>query len=76
MVPATVAAGIGPTSITVDPSAKYAYVKNNGSNDVTQYSIGVTRALTALLPRVVSNMAVPQSIVISAGAAPVQAVAQ
>ena len=28
-----------PTSIAVDPSGKFAYVTNSGSNDVSMYSI-------------------------------------
>jgi 6-phosphogluconolactonase len=49
MTPATVAAGPNPESVTVDPSGKYAYVANYGSNSVSQYTIssGVLTSNTA-----------------------------
>ena len=44
----TIAAGTGPVSIVVDPSGKFAYVTNSGSNDVSMYPIDATTgALTS-----------------------------
>jgi 6-phosphogluconolactonase (cycloisomerase 2 family) len=40
-----VAAGIGPHSVTVDPSGKFAYVANWSSNDVSAYTINASGAL-------------------------------
>jgi YVTN family beta-propeller protein len=43
-----VAAGTGPTSVTVDPSGKFAYAANYGSNTISVYTIDqTTGALTA-----------------------------
>ena len=45
----TIAAGTGPFSVVVDPSGKFAYVANSGSNDVSMYTINATTgALTSL----------------------------
>lgn len=38
-----------PQSVTVDPSGRYAYVANNGSNTVSQYKIGTDGALSPIL---------------------------
>jgi YVTN family beta-propeller protein len=35
----TIPAGLSPSSITIDPSGKFAYVTNSGSNDVSMYTI-------------------------------------
>jgi YVTN family beta-propeller protein len=44
----TIAAGTAPVSIAVDPSDKFAYVTNSGSNDVSIYTIDATTgALTS-----------------------------
>jgi YVTN family beta-propeller protein len=44
----TVTSGTSPLGIAVDPSGKYAYVANNGSNNVSMYSIDATTgALTS-----------------------------
>jgi YVTN family beta-propeller protein len=43
-----IAAGLSPTSITVHPSGKSAYVTNSGSNDVSMYRIGATGTLTLI----------------------------
>jgi len=44
----TIAAGTYPASVAVDPSGKFAYVANFGSNDVSMYTIdGATGALTS-----------------------------
>ena len=45
----TVAAGVGPISMTTDPSAKYFYVLSNQGSEVTGYTLNqVTGALTAI----------------------------
>jgi 6-phosphogluconolactonase (cycloisomerase 2 family) len=43
-----------PLFITVDPTGKFAYVANAGSQSVAQYGIGVGGALTALSPATVA----------------------
>ena len=43
------AAGTSPVSVTVDPSGKFAYVANYGSDNVSVYTINAsTGALTAV----------------------------
>jgi 6-phosphogluconolactonase len=45
----TIAAGTGPVSVAVDPSGKFAYVANSGSNDVSMYTVnGTTGSLTLI----------------------------
>jgi 6-phosphogluconolactonase (cycloisomerase 2 family) len=45
----TIAAGLFPWSIAIDPLGKFAYVANLGSNDISVYSInGTTGALTPI----------------------------
>lgn len=44
----TVAAGLGPVSVAVDPSGRFAYVANRVSNDISGYTIGSSGALTPL----------------------------
>ena len=39
-------AGLGPLSVAVDPMAKFAYVANIDSNDISAYSIASNGALT------------------------------
>ena len=41
-----VAAGIGPTFLAVDPSARFVYATNSGSNNVSGYNISPTGGLT------------------------------
>lgn len=42
-------AGTTPVSVTLDPSGKFAYATNSGSNDVTAYTVdGATGALVAV----------------------------
>ncbi|MGA6829395.1 lactonase family protein, partial [Nitrospira sp. NS4] len=44
-----VAAGTAPSSVTVDPTGRWAYVANQSSNDVSAYTINsATGALTAV----------------------------
>jgi DNA-binding beta-propeller fold protein YncE len=52
--PATVAADTNPYSVAVDPSGRFAYVANNGANDVSQYAIDhAAGTLSALSPATV-----------------------
>src|SRR6267143_4504723 len=47
----TIGTGLSPTSITIDPSGKFAYVPNSGSNDISMYTINATTgALTSIGP--------------------------
>jgi 6-phosphogluconolactonase len=57
-----VAAGTGPASVTVDPSGKYAYVANNLSNSVSQYSIGASGGLIAMITATVASGSRPASV--------------
>ena len=50
-------AGISPWSVTIDPSGKFAYVANSGSNDVSAYSINPDGTLTQILCGAVSPCA-------------------
>ena len=45
----TIAAGSTPTSVAADPSGKFAYVTNSGSNDVSMYTINVTTGALTLI---------------------------
>ena len=45
----TVATGQNPTSITIHPSGKFAYVTNSGSNDVWTYAIDATTGNLTLI---------------------------
>jgi 6-phosphogluconolactonase len=49
MTTSSVNAGIGPWSLTVDPSGQYVYVANDISNDVSAYRIGATGELTQIV---------------------------
>ncbi len=66
---ATVAAGVRPISIAVDPSGKFAYVANEGYGDqastVSQYTIGANGTLTpnAIAETVVTREE-PQSVTV------------
>ena len=42
----TVAAGVCPWPVTIDPSGKYAYVANRADSTISQYTIGAGGALT------------------------------
>jgi YVTN family beta-propeller protein len=63
------AGGVGPKSIAVDPTGKFAYVANNGCPDdfvgnVTTYTINATTgALTAVLPNVSADFG-PHSVTV------------
>jgi 6-phosphogluconolactonase (cycloisomerase 2 family) len=54
----TVATHTKPISIAVDPTGKFAYVANTSSNDISQYTIGGTGALTAIGTPVAAGSAV------------------
>ncbi|HEY0666012.1 MAG TPA: beta-propeller fold lactonase family protein, partial [Gallionella sp.] len=43
---ATIAAGVTPLSVSIDPSSQYVYVANFTDNTVSTYSIGASGALT------------------------------
>jgi 6-phosphogluconolactonase len=45
----TIAAGTDPGSVTVDPTGKFSYVANSGSNDVSMYTINTTTGALASL---------------------------
>ena len=55
-VQTSIAAGTTPVSVTVHPSGKFAYVVNQGSNDISAYSIDST---TGALSAIDANGAVP-----------------
>jgi len=55
-----VAAGIQPSSVTVDPSGKFAYVANAGFANVSTYSINTT-----------TGVLTPVGAAVAAGTAPV-----
>jgi 6-phosphogluconolactonase (cycloisomerase 2 family) len=53
----TVAAGVKPFGLTVDPTSHYLYVANAGDGTISQYSINQTSgALTALTPASVQSI--------------------
>jgi 6-phosphogluconolactonase (cycloisomerase 2 family) len=54
MTPATATAGTGASSVTVDPTGRYAYVPNEGANTVSQFIIGPGGALAAMTPAFVA----------------------
>ncbi len=63
-VSAPVMAGTGPQSVTVDPSGGFAYVANQGSHDVSAFSINATiGALTAVAGSPFAAGAVPSSVI-------------
>ena len=49
---AAIAAGTSPFSVSVDPSGKFAYVANTGTNNVSAYSINTTTGALTALPTV------------------------
>jgi 6-phosphogluconolactonase (cycloisomerase 2 family) len=64
----TVLAGANPSSVTIDPSSKYAYVANydvanSGSSTVSQYTIGADGSLTPIGTGTVLAGTNPSSIV-------------
>lgn len=59
--------GEGPNFVTVDPSGRFAYVVNNGSDDVSQYRIEANGALSALTPATVDAGTEPFSAIAVGG---------
>ncbi len=65
MSPATIAAGTAPYSVTVDRSGQYVYVANSGSNNVSQYTIGLgSGALLPMSPATVAAGTNPYSVTV------------
>ena len=65
METATISAGGGPNSVTVDPSGRFCYVANYGSGNVSQYSINQsTGQLSALSTATISAGTNPYSITV------------
>jgi 6-phosphogluconolactonase (cycloisomerase 2 family) len=62
MTPATVAAGAGPRSITVDPTGKYVYLLNQHDATISQYTIAANGALTPMTPATVATGVTPTGI--------------
>jgi 6-phosphogluconolactonase (cycloisomerase 2 family) len=63
MMPATVSTiGLTPQSITVDASDKYVYMANQGSNSVSQYTIGTGGALTPMSSPTAATGTSPYSV--------------
>jgi 6-phosphogluconolactonase len=52
-----VSTGTGPSSVSVYPGGRYAYVANQGSNDVSAYSIGQTSSNSGALTVVQASVA-------------------
>ena len=67
-------AGTTPVSVTVDPSGKYVYVANSGSDNVSQYTIGSNGHLALLSPATAVGFAGPSGVAVSGGSAAVRAV--
>ncbi|MBV8805419.1 MAG: beta-propeller fold lactonase family protein [Sinobacteraceae bacterium] len=62
MTPATVAAGSGVLSVTIDPAGKYLYATNRAGNTVSQYTIGTGGALTPMTNATVATGVQPTSL--------------
>ena len=60
---ATVATGSSPVSVTVDPTDRYVYVANNGSNSISQYTISTDGSLIAMNTATVATMLNPRAII-------------
>jgi 6-phosphogluconolactonase (cycloisomerase 2 family) len=61
--PPTVGAGVGPSSIALDPTYRYAYVANDDGT-VSQYTIGATGGLTPMTVATVAVGQTPQAIAV------------
>ena len=55
--------GVGSTPHATN-SSKYAYVANNGSSSVSQYTIGASGALTAMTPAMVTAGMIPYAVTV------------
>ena len=71
--PPTVSTGVFPSSVSVDPSGRTAYVTNTDSHTISQYNIGATGALTppAAATQTVATRNGPTSIAMTKGTSPV-----
>ena len=72
MAPATVATGLTPNSIAVDPSGRFAYVSNDDGT-ISQYSIAIDGKLSPMVPATVLAGLSPSSVVVSPSGAYVYA---
>jgi 6-phosphogluconolactonase len=62
IAPGSVAAGLGVSSVTVDPTGAYAYATNRGESSLSQYTIGLNGALTPMSTPTVAAGSHPTSI--------------
>jgi 6-phosphogluconolactonase len=62
IAPGSVAAGLGVSSVTVDPTGMYAYATNRGESSLSQYTIGLNGALTPMSTPTVAAGTHPTSI--------------
>jgi DNA-binding beta-propeller fold protein YncE len=62
IAPGSVAAGLGVSSVTVDPTGAYAYATNRGESSLSQYTIGLNGALTPMSTPTVAAGTHPTSI--------------
>lgn len=60
----TVAAGTQPVSVVVDPTGKFAYVTNSGSNDVSMYTIKATTGALTSIGTTIAAGASPASVAV------------
>jgi 6-phosphogluconolactonase len=58
-----IAVGTGPTSVAVDPSGKFAYVTNSGSNNVSMFTINTTTGVLTSTGTIAAELS-PSSIAI------------
>jgi VCBS repeat-containing protein len=58
------AAGMQPSSVTIDPSGKYVYAANRNGNSVSQYTVGADGALTPMTIPTVATGSHPLSVTI------------
>ena len=61
-----IAAGAAVESLAIHPSGKYLYAANSGSNNISQYTISSTGALTELTPRALAGTS-PTKLAMDAG---------
>lgn len=59
----TIATGVNPISIAIDPSYRYVYVTNT-SNDISQYTINPDGTLSAMTPSTVPAGIFPNAITV------------
>jgi 6-phosphogluconolactonase (cycloisomerase 2 family) len=62
MATAAVPAGIGASSVTVDPTGSYVYATNRGESSLSQFTIAVGGALIPMAPSTVASGLHPTSI--------------